>query len=147
MTEGFFVEPLGRYLLVERSGNKVVRIRFSFDPPEKPSELARTIADYLQGRAPCPKADLDLAGLTDFQKRIFAVVQEIPRGQTRTYGEVAALADRPGAARAVGRAMASNPFVVLIPCHRVVAKHGLGGYLWGIEMKEKLLSLERKMHS
>ena len=143
MTEGIFIEPLGRYLLVERSGKKVVRICFSFDPPAEPSELATTIADYLQGRAPCPKADLDLAGLTDFQKRIFAVVQEIPRGQTRTYGEVATLASRPKAARAVGRAMASNPFVVIVPCHRVVAKHGLGGFSGGLDLKEKLLTLER----
>jgi len=143
MTEGFFVEPLSCYLLVERSGKKVVRIRFSFDPPAEPSELAEAIADYLLGRAPCPKADLDLAGLTDFQKRIFAVVREIPRGQTRTYGEVAALAGRPMASRAVGRAMASNPFVVIVPCHRVVAKDGLGGFSGDLDLKEKLLALER----
>ncbi len=145
MTEGFFVEPLSRYLLVERSGKKVVRIRFSFDPPEKPSELATTIADYLQGRAPCPRADLDLAGLTNFQKRIFAVVRGIPRGQTRTYGEVATLAGRPGAARAVGRAMATNPFAILVPCHRVVAKGGLGGFSGGLDLKKKLLALERSI--
>jgi methylated-DNA-[protein]-cysteine S-methyltransferase len=142
MMEGIFVEPLGRYLLVERSGNKVVRICFSFDPPAEPSELAGAIADYLQGRAPCPVVEMDSAGWTDFQKRIFAVVREIPRGQTRTYGEVAALAGRPGASRAVGRAMASNPFVVIVPCHRVVAKHGLGGFRGGPDLKEKLLDLE-----
>ena len=49
-----------------------------------------------------------------------------------------------GAARAVGRAMAANPFAILVPCHRVVARSGLGGYLWGTEMKEKLLRLERE---
>jgi len=96
MTEGVYVEPLGRYLLVERSGNKVVRISFSFHQPTEPSELAKTIADYLLGNAACPKVEMDPAGWTDFQKRIFAVVREIPRGQTMTYGEVAALAGRPG---------------------------------------------------
>jgi O-6-methylguanine DNA methyltransferase len=81
---------------------------------------------------------------TDFQKLIYALVQAIPRGETRTYGQVAERAGHPGAARAVGRAMAANPFAILVPCHRVVAKTGLGGYLWGTEMKEKLLRLESK---
>ncbi len=143
MMEGFFVEPLGRYLVVERSGNKVARTYFSMDQPAVPSELARDITDYLRGRAPCPKAELDTSDLTDFQKRIFAVVREIPRGQTRTYGEVAALAGVPKAARAVGRAMASNPFVILVPCHRVVARQGLGGFRGGLGLKEKLLALEK----
>ncbi len=142
MMEGIFVEPLGCYLVVERSKDKVARIYFSKDPPAEPSELARDIAGYLRGRAPCPEAELDISGLTDFQKRIFSVVREIPRGQTRTYGEVAALAGRPKAARAVGRAMASNPFVILVPCHRVVAKQGLGGFSGGLDLKEKLLALE-----
>ncbi|MEI8004338.1 MAG: MGMT family protein, partial [Methanothrix sp.] len=65
-------------------------------------------------------------------------------GKTRTYGQVAERAGRPGAARAVGRAMACNPFAILVPCHRVVARNGPGGYLWGTEMKEKLLTLERE---
>jgi methylated-DNA-[protein]-cysteine S-methyltransferase len=143
MMEGFFVEPLGCYLMVERSKDKVVRIYFSTDQPAGPSELARDIASYLRGRAPCPETELDLSGLTNFQKRIFSVVREIPRGQTRTYGEVAASAGRPKAARAVGRAMASNPFVILVPCHRVVAKRGLGGFSGGLDLKEKLLALEK----
>ncbi len=142
MMEGIFVEPLGCYLMVERSKDKVVRIYFSTNQPTEPSELARDIAGYLSGRAPCPEAELDMSDLTDFQKRIFSMVREIPRGQTRTYGEVAALAGRPKAARAVGRAMASNPFVVLVPCHRVVAKRGLGGFSGGLDLKEKLLTLE-----
>jgi len=66
-------------------------------------------------------------------------VREIPRGQTMTYGDVALLAGKPGAARAVGRAMASNPFAILVPCHRVVSRDGLGGFAWGLELKERLL--------
>jgi len=143
MMQGTFVHSLGRYLLVEMSGAKAKRIFFSQERPAETSELAEGIAAHLERGASCPKAELDLSACTKFQKQIYALVQSIPRGNTWTYGEVAARAGRPGAARAVGRAMATNPFAILVPCHRVVAKNGLGGYLWGKEMKEKLLRLER----
>lgn len=142
MTSGERIEPLGIYLLVERSGNEIVRIYFSAVPPEEPSDLARSIVDYLLGHAPCPDVLLSFSGITDFQKRVFAVAREIPRGRTMTYGDVALLSGKPGAARAVGRAMASNPFAILVPCHRVVSRSGLGGFSWGLELKKKLLALE-----
>ena len=142
MTEGACIEPLGLYLLVERAGEKVVRIFFSQQPAERHSPLAEAIGDYLAGRVPCPDAELDPASLTDFQKKIYAIVRSIPRGETLTYGEVANLAGLPGGARAVGRAMASNPFAIIVPCHRVVARSGLGGYRWGRDIKEKLLGME-----
>ncbi len=72
------------------------------------------------------------------------MVQEIRRGETMTYGEVAARAGCPQGARAVGRAMAANPFVILVPCHRVVARHGQGGFAWGLETKEKMQKLEKE---
>ena len=126
------------------SGPKVKRISFSNERPAETSELAEKVAAYLESGAPSPKAELELSACTEFQKHIYAAVQAIPSGRTMTYGEVAAHAGRPRASRAVGRAMATNPFAILVPCHRVVARDGLGGYLWGIEMKEKLLRLERK---
>jgi O-6-methylguanine DNA methyltransferase len=143
MTQGAYTPALGCYLLVERSGEKIKTVRFSQETPLARSELAEEIVAYLEGRGPCPQAELEVADLTDFQRQIFAIVREIPRGRTRTYGEVAALSGRPKAARAVGRAMASNPFVVLVPCHRVIACCGLGGFAGGLELKEKLLALER----
>lgn len=143
MTEGAFVPALGLYLLVEWSGQKVLRIYFSRDRPEEPSKLAERIASHLEKGAPCPAAKLDLSACTEFQKRIYAVVQGIMRGETMTYGEVAARAGCPGGARAVGRAMATNPFVILVPCHRVVARKGLGGFAWGREIKERMQNLER----
>ncbi len=142
MTSGASIPSLGCYLLIEWRGELVKRIYFSQALPTQRSELAEEIAAYLQSGAPCPEAKLDLSGCTPFQKEIYVAVQAIPRGKTMTYGQVAERAGRPGAARAVGRAMATNPFAILVPCHRVVAKGGLGGYLWGREMKEKLLSLE-----
>jgi O-6-methylguanine DNA methyltransferase len=143
MTSGALIASLGCFLLIEWREGMVTRIYFSQDPPVDRSELALEIAAYLEWGAPCPKAKLDMSACTDFQKQIYAMVQAIPRGKTMTYGQVAERAARPGAARAVGRAMATNPFAILVPCHRVVAKKGLGGYLWGTEMKEKLLRLER----
>jgi methylated-DNA-[protein]-cysteine S-methyltransferase len=142
MTSGAFVSSLGCYLLVEWQDGKVARIYFSQEMSTEPSRLAEEIAAYLEGSAPCPRAELGMSGCTDFQKQIYLLVQAIPRGKTMTYGQVALRAGRPGAARAVGRAMGANPFAILVPCHRVVAKKGLGGYAWGTEMKEKLLRLE-----
>ena len=143
MMQGAFVHSLGRYLLVSWSGPKVKRIYFSDERPAETSELAEEIAAHMESGAPCPKAELDLSGCTKFQTRIYALVQAIPRGQTMTYGNVAVRAGSPGATRAVGRAMAANPFAILVPCHRVVAKSCLGGYAFGRDLKEKLLLLER----
>lgn len=147
MTTGAFVSSLGCYLLVEWRGEMVARIYFSQEMPAEPSRLAEEIAAYQEGSAPCPEAELKMSKCSDFQKQIYAIVQTIPRGETMTYGQVALRAGRPGAARAVGRAMATNPFAILVPCHRVVAKKGLGGYAWGREMKEKLLRMENESSS
>ena len=143
MTSGAFATSLGCYLWIEWREGMVTRIFFSQDMPVDISKLALEIVAYLESGSPCTSAKLDMSACTDFQKQIYALVQAIPRGETMTYGQVAERAAHPGAARAVGRAMASNPFAILVPCHRVVAKMGLGGYLWGTEMKEKLLRLER----
>jgi methylated-DNA-[protein]-cysteine S-methyltransferase len=142
MISGAHFQALDCHLLVECVGNKVKRIYFSSQPASAPSELAEQIIGYLHGRRPRPEAELDLAGLSKFQQDVFSIVRSVPRGITITYGEVAVLASRPGASRAVGGAMAANPFAILVPCHRVVAKEGLGGFRWGIELKEKLLQLE-----
>ncbi len=147
MTSGAFVPSLGCSLLVEWQSEMVTRIYFSQNMPAEPCRLAEEIAAYLEGNVPCPRAELDMSGCTDFQRQIYALVQAIPRGETATYGQVALRAGRPGAARAVGRAMASNPFAILVPCHRVVARDGLGEYAWGREMKEKLLRLENESSS
>jgi methylated-DNA-[protein]-cysteine S-methyltransferase len=77
---------------------------------------------------------------------VYAVVRRIPWGGTRTYGEVARAAGAPGAARAVGRAMARNRICLFIPCHRVVGAAGPGGFgpPGGVRLKRRLLSLERR---
>jgi methylated-DNA-[protein]-cysteine S-methyltransferase len=142
--EGARFEALGCYLIVERSGNKIRRVFFSEEQqqPSEDSELAKEIIRYVTDGVLCPKVELDLSGFNDFQRKVITVVMNIPRGRTMTYGQVAALAGHPGAARAVGNIMAKNPFVILVPCHRVVAKQGLGGFGLGLEAKEMLLDFE-----
>lgn len=81
---------------------------------------------------------------TAFQERVWKALQAIPRGETRTYTQVAQSIGQPAAARAVARACATNPVAVVVPCHRVLGSGGvLTGYRWGLERKQKLLDLER----
>jgi len=81
---------------------------------------------------------------TAFQRRVWQALQQIPRGQTRSYQEIARAIRQPTAARAVARACASNPVAVAIPCHRIVRRDGhLAGYRWGLQRKKRLLVLER----
>ena len=87
--------------------------------------------------------DLDLDGLSEFQRGLVDALRAVPRGEVVTYGELAALAGRPGAARAAGTFCAQNRFAVFVPCHRVVAAGGIGGYgSLGVEYKRRLLALE-----
>jgi AraC family transcriptional regulator of adaptative response/methylated-DNA-[protein]-cysteine methyltransferase len=94
------------------------------------------------GEAPSRQLPLDVRA-TAFQERVWQELCRIPRGETRTYGEIAASLGRPTAARAVAQACARNPVAVAVPCHRVVpAAGGAGGYRWGTERKRRLLSRE-----
>jgi AraC family transcriptional regulator, regulatory protein of adaptative response / methylated-DNA-[protein]-cysteine methyltransferase len=82
---------------------------------------------------------------TAFQQRVWRALQEIPRGQTRSYSELAVALGQPTAVRAVAGACAVNPVAVAVPCHRAIGKDGsLTGYRWGVERKKKLLEAERR---
>jgi O-6-methylguanine DNA methyltransferase len=81
-------------------------------------------------------------GLTKFQRSVYKVVRRIPKGEVRTYGWVAEQIGSPKAARAVGNALNKNPFAPVVPCHRVVAKNGLGGFSRGLKAKLELLRSE-----
>lgn len=82
--------------------------------------------------------------LTRFQKKVLTACAGIERGDTVTYGELAVSAGSPGAARAVGQALSRNPYLGEVPCHRVVSANGLGGYVLGREVKEKILEEEKR---
>lgn len=105
------------------------------------AELVRL---HLEGEQPHLDLPLDVRA-TAFQRRVWQELQRIPRGQTRTYLEVAEALGQPTAARAVARACATNPVSVVVPCHRVVrGDGGLGGYRWGLGRKQKLLDKEKE---
>ena len=81
--EGAFIEPLGCYLILERSGEKVERIIFSDEPPQRHSDMSEAILKHLKGGIP-PVIEMDLSGLTAFQREVFAAVRRIPPGRTLT---------------------------------------------------------------
>ena len=113
------------------------------DPTPLSDEAAAQVRAYLDGARRAFDLPLDLRG-TDFQRSVWEAVRRIPYGQTRTYGEIATAAGRPGAARAAGAAVGRNPVWLAVPCHRVVGKDGaLTGYAGGLARKEFLLALER----
>jgi O-6-methylguanine DNA methyltransferase len=104
--------------------------------------LARQLDAYLRGELQAFDVPLDLRG-TPFQRRVWAEVAAIPRGEVRTYAQVAATIGTPAAARAVGAANGANPVPIVVPCHRLVGSGGdLRGYRGGLEWKRRLLALE-----
>ena len=113
-------------------------------PPPDVAGLAEQLTAYFAGgRWPEHPELVARAGSTSFTRRVYETVAAIPAGRIRTYGDIARQLGRPGAARAVGRAMATNPFPVVIPCHRVVGSSGsLTGFAGGIEMKASMLEME-----
>lgn len=102
------------------------------------------ILRFLSGDATLGALPLDIRG-TVFQQRVWSELARIPRGQTRTYKEIAAAIGAPQAVRAVGSACGANPVALVIPCHRALRSDGgLGGYEWGVARKAKLLEFEGK---
>ncbi len=156
--------PLGR-MLVAATGVGVCSIAFgrddaelvaglraSFDKAQLAAAkgntgwLAEAVAFVLSQTTEHPVAasfPMDVRA-TAFQQRVWRALREIPRGETRSYSEVAAGLGAPSAVRAVAAACGANPIAVAVPCHRVVGKDGsLTGYRWGVERKRKLLAAER----
>lgn len=101
------------------------------------------IIEYLNGQRKSFSLPLDLRG-TDFQKKVWNELIKIPYGETRTYKDIARSINVPQGYRAVGNALNKNPVLIVIPCHRVIGSDGkLTGFRGGLELKAKLLELER----
>lgn len=115
-------------------------------PPETLRDAIAAIVALLDG-APCDLSsiELDMDGVPEFHRRVYAVARAIPPGRMLTYGDVAARLGEAGAARAVGQALGRNPFAIIVPCHRVVAAGGrLGGFSarGGAATKRRILAIE-----
>ena len=136
--------PVGR-LVIREDAEAIVAIGWEAASDDRPTpllaEAVRQLQAYFAGRL--IQFDLPLAPKgSPFEQRVWAAMQAIPYGQTRCYGDLAATVG--SAPRAVGGACGKNPIPIVIPCHRVLAKSGLGGYSGegGLETKHRLLALE-----
>lgn len=135
-----FGTPEARFLAL-------LRPRFgdvAFDEADDPGGFASAVRAYFAGRFDALRDVPADGGGTLFQRRVWAMLREIPPGETRSYGELARRLDMPGAARAVGAANGRNPVNLVVPCHRVIGGSGdLTGYGGGVERKRWLLTFER----
>ena len=107
------------------------------------SEAVNQLQEYFKGDRKVFTVPLKPDG-TDFQRKVWKALTEIPYGQTASYGEIAEKIGKSGGARAVGNANNKNPIAIMIPCHRVIGANGsLTGYAAGLDIKKKLLDLEK----
>ena len=110
---------------------------------ESVNHVAQQLTEYFSGNRRTFDLELKAQG-TPFQHEVWQMLQNIPYGETRSYGELSTQMGRPGASRAVGRANATNPIAIIVPCHRVIGSNGtLTGYAGGLAMKERLLAFEQ----
>ena len=115
--------------------------------PEKVKKFQWALTSYFRGEEVPLSLGLELKG-TDFQKKVWLELQRIPFGQTRSYHEIAKSIGHAKAYRAVGTAVSKNPYLILIPCHRVLKNDGsIGGFAWGAEIKKILLDHEKTFSS
>lgn len=145
--------PVGP-LQLEENGQALTRIAFVDAEPERktaPTPLLAAAAEqlkaYLSGSLHRFDLPIALSG-TPFQVKVWQALCQIPYGETRTYGEIAAAVGNPASCRAVGMANHHNPLAIVVPCHRVIGKNGaLTGYAGGLDRKRFLLDLERQGRS
>jgi len=124
-----------------------LRERFAADEvvrdPARAAGVRREITEYFAGDRTQFTVKLSPSG-TPFQQSVWAALRRIPFGQTRTYGELATELGNPGAARAIGRANATNPICLIVPCHRVIGADGsMTGFAFGEDIKRQLLQHEQ----
>lgn len=152
MTISLFESPIGKIYLVEEDGF-ITSLSFSDELNDKGIEcfgdtpvtldVKKQLAAYFKGELKEFTVPIFLKG-TAFQKKVWAALQKIPYGKTISYLDLATLIGNQKATRAVGQANHYNPIPIIVPCHRVINASGnLGGYGGGIDIKRKLLELEK----
>ncbi len=142
-----YSSTLDLYLNCEVEDGAAIRLFVSREPAftETMEEILLMAEEYLSGK------DVDLLSIpvrmkgTEFQKKVWEALRRIPKGQVMSYSEIAERVGKPNAARAVGNAVGSNHLLLLVPCHRVVSRNGIGGFSaeGGIETKRKILRAEQ----
>lgn len=146
----FYDTKIGSIKIAEENG-KISKIHFGKDKDdceicETPliKEAAKQLCEYLDGKL--QDFDLPLAPKgTDFQQKVWQALQTIPYGETSSYKDIAIKIGNSKACRAIGMANNKNPIAIVVPCHRVIGSNGkLVGYAGGLNIKEKLLELERQ---
>ncbi|MCB0364824.1 MAG: methylated-DNA--[protein]-cysteine S-methyltransferase [Bdellovibrionaceae bacterium] len=149
MEHSYIQSPLG-WLKLSVADNQVfaidrVRAKGSSSSHLSPimTRLQAQLREYFAGKR--QKFDLPLAERgTPFQRQVWRKMAQIPYGRSLSYGDLAAQVGKPGAARAVGSACGKNPWLILVPCHRVLAANGgMGGFALGLKAKQCLLNLEQ----
>jgi methylated-DNA-[protein]-cysteine S-methyltransferase len=154
-----FSTPLGDFSVALNATGAVIATAFGgiselrerFEPDEvardsaRASEVRREITEYFAGTRQRFTLKLSPSG-TPFQRSVWSALARIPFGETRTYGQIAAELGNPAASRAVGRANATNPICLIVPCHRVIGADGsLTGFAFGEEIKRRLLDHEASL--
>lgn len=150
-----FDTPVGKMMAVgDDESLRFLQLPGSFDAMSLPVDRAGTpaalgetleqVESYFDHRLTTFSLPLDPAG-TEFQRRVWSALADIPYGQTESYGQLAARIGNPKACRAVGLANGRNPIPLVLPCHRVIGSSGgLTGYGGGLELKQRLLDHERQ---
>jgi methylated-DNA-[protein]-cysteine S-methyltransferase len=142
--------PVGR-LVLESDGDVLIGIWLPMgtaralvvgnDAPPVLKDTATQLEEYFAGERTEFDVAMELDG-TAFQREVWAELSRIPYGETISYGELARRVGRPKGPRAVGQANGKNPIPIIVPCHRVLASNGIGGYGGGLPMKRTLLAVE-----
>lgn len=145
MGVGFFRSPIG-ILRITTEGGYLIGLSLSADVgPEREDELVRTVktrlAAYFDGKL--REFDLPIAlGGAGFCRRVWEEIAKVEYGSVITYGQLAARAGSPNAYRSAGTCTGKNPIMIVVPCHRIVARGGIGGFGGGVDKKRFLLRLE-----
>ncbi|GBE05376.1 MAG TPA: methylated-DNA--[protein]-cysteine S-methyltransferase [Nitrospirae bacterium] len=143
-----FSSPMGTLYLIF-SGRSLAGISFSkpgrtaYRKNSAPKTFTKELLDYFQGADKGFTQKIIFLEGTDFEKKVWSSLNDIPFGETRTYKWVADKIGNPAASRAAGQALSKNPIPIVLPCHRVIESDGsIGGYSSGVNIKRKLLDLE-----
>ena len=115
----------------------------SIESPDAFADLPQRLKEYSLGKRITFNDKLDFSNATPFKRAVWEATRAIPYGETRSYEWIAQRIGRPEAARAVGQALSQNPFLIVVPCHRIIGKDGrLTGFSCGIDIKKRLIELE-----